>query len=143
MLSCVSGRYVAFDKESVAPKCLCQTLWVEAEDERFTAASHGQARRHTLEDSAFPVRNMPYCLGMYTAWPAAGDDNVHLDWLHSFIQAIDPFAGGTGPIGLSNAVGEEAVRAAYRGQYPRLQQMKSTYDPGNLFCHSYNIPPQA
>jgi FAD/FMN-containing dehydrogenase len=66
----------------------------------------------------------------------------HLDWLHSFAQAIDPFSTGTGPIGLSNAANEEAIRAAYRDQYPRLQQIKAKYDPKNFFCGNYNIPPK-
>lgn len=104
---------------------------------------HGQARRATLEDSAFPTRDMPYSLGMYASWPAGGNDAPHLDWLHSFAHAIDPFAAGTGPIGLSNAASAEAVRAAYRDQYPKLQQIKARYDPRNLFCHNYNIPPKS
>jgi FAD/FMN-containing dehydrogenase len=104
---------------------------------------HGEARRPSLEHSSFPVRDMPYCLGMYAAWPASGDDAPHLDWLHSFVKAAEPFTAGTGPIGLSSAAGEEAVREAYRGQYPRLQQIKAKYDPRNVFCHNYNIPPRA
>jgi FAD/FMN-containing dehydrogenase len=104
---------------------------------------HGQARRASLEHSAFPTRDMPYSLGMYAGWAAGDHDAPHLDWLHSFAQAMDPFAAGTGPIGLSNADSAEAVRAAYRDQYPRLQQIKARYDPRNLFCHNYNIPPKS
>ncbi len=104
---------------------------------------HGQARRPTLQDSAFPTRDMPYSLGMYASWPSGTDDAPHLEWLRSFGQAIDTLAAGTGPIGLSNASTEEAIRAAYRDQYPRLQQIKTQYDPTNLFCHNYNIPPKS
>jgi FAD/FMN-containing dehydrogenase len=110
---------------------------------RTALLQHGEARRHTLEQSSFPVRDMPYSLGMYAAWPGASNDTPHLDWLHSFTRAIDPFAAGTGPIGLSSANGEEAVRSAYRGQYSRLQQIKRDYDPGNVFCHNYNILPKS
>src|SRR6202012_5022064 len=79
---------------------------------------HGKVRRTTLQDSAFPTRDMPYSLGMYASWPARDTDAQHLGWLHSFAQAIDPFTSGTGPIGLSSASTDEAVRAAYRDQYP-------------------------
>jgi FAD/FMN-containing dehydrogenase len=103
---------------------------------------HGQVRRASLEDSAFPTRDMPYAIGMYASW-TGGDDAPHVDWLHSFVAAIEPFAAGTGPIGLSNAAGEEAVRAAYGQQYSRLQQVKARYDPKNIFCHNYNITPKA
>jgi FAD/FMN-containing dehydrogenase len=39
--------------------------------------------------------------------------------------------------------GQERVRASYRGNYDRLAQIKSTYDPGNLFRVNQNIQPQA
>ena len=84
---------------------------------------------------------MPYCLGMYAAWPATSDDTPHLDWLRSFTEAIEPVSTGVGPIGLSNVRGDSEVRAAYRSQYAKLQEIKTKYDPDNLFCHNYNILP--
>lgn len=102
---------------------------------------HGQVRRTTLHDSAFPIRDMPYSLGMYASWPAGDADAPHLEWLRSFAKAIDPFTTGTGPIGLSSAPNSAEVRAAYRTQYPRLQHVKTKYDSGNVFCHNYNVPP--
>jgi FAD/FMN-containing dehydrogenase len=102
---------------------------------------HGQARRYPLAHSSFPVRNMPYCLGAYASWPAGVESAPHLAWLRAFIEESHAFTSGTGPIGLSNAAGEAEVRAAYRDQYPKLQQIKTRYDPENLFRHNYNIPP--
>jgi hypothetical protein len=102
---------------------------------------HGEARRPTLAHSAFPVRDMPYCVGMYAGWPASDDDTPHLAWLASFTQATEPYTTGVGPIGLSNVRGEAEVRAAYSGQYAKLQEVKARYDPDNLFCHNYNILP--
>jgi FAD/FMN-containing dehydrogenase len=37
--------------------------------------------------------------------------------------------------------GRERVRAAYRGNYARLVQVKRHYDPTNLFHINHNIPP--
>ena len=37
--------------------------------------------------------------------------------------------------------GEERIRAAYRGNYDRLTQVKKRYDPTNLFHINQNIPP--
>jgi hypothetical protein len=37
--------------------------------------------------------------------------------------------------------GRDRVRAAYRGNYERLVQVKRRYDPTNLFHINHNIPP--
>lgn len=37
--------------------------------------------------------------------------------------------------------GRDRVRAAYRGNYDRLVQVKRRYDPTNLFHINHNIPP--
>lgn len=37
--------------------------------------------------------------------------------------------------------GEERIRAAYRGNYDRLSQIKKRYDPDNFFHINQNIPP--
>jgi FAD/FMN-containing dehydrogenase len=37
--------------------------------------------------------------------------------------------------------GRDRVRAAYRGNYDRLVQVKRRYDPTNLFHLNHNIPP--
>jgi FAD binding domain/Berberine and berberine like len=102
---------------------------------------HGQARRTTLRDSAFPTRDMPYSLGMYASWPTKESDSENLGWLHSLTQAVERFSSGTGPIGLSSASSQESVRKTYREQYGELQRIKTKYDPENVFCHNYNIPP--
>ena len=38
--------------------------------------------------------------------------------------------------------GRDRVRAAYRGNYDRLVQVKRRYDPTNLFHINHNIPPR-
>ena len=37
--------------------------------------------------------------------------------------------------------GEDRVRAAYRGNYARLVQVKTAYDPTNFFHVNQNIRP--
>lgn len=37
--------------------------------------------------------------------------------------------------------GQDRVKAAYRGNYDRLTQIKNRYDPGNIFHINQNIQP--
>ena len=39
--------------------------------------------------------------------------------------------------------GQDRVKAAYRGNYGRLSQIKWRYDPGNCFRVNQNIKPSA
>jgi FAD/FMN-containing dehydrogenase len=37
--------------------------------------------------------------------------------------------------------GERRIREAYGGNYDRLVELKTKYDPQNVFCHNQNIKP--
>lgn len=39
--------------------------------------------------------------------------------------------------------GDERIRATYRGNYDRLRDVKTEYDPRNLFRSNQNIPPKS
>jgi len=36
---------------------------------------------------------------------------------------------------------EKVVKAAFRGNYERLMNVKNMYDPKNVFCHNHNVVP--
>ena len=36
---------------------------------------------------------------------------------------------------------EKVVKAAFRGNYDRLVNVKNMYDPKNVFCHNPNVVP--
>ena len=63
------------------------------------------------------------------AGPASPGKNLH------------PYAAGGGYVNMMMEEGGDRVRAAYRGNYARLAQIKATYDPGNLFRVNQNIKP--
>lgn len=51
---------------------------------------------------------------------------------------------GTGYVNFMTDASEDAVRAGYPAPtLDRLRQMKSAYDPANLFRHNHNVPPAA
>jgi FAD/FMN-containing dehydrogenase len=63
------------------------------------------------------------------------------DWARRYWEALHPSSVGGGYVNMMMDEGEERVRAAYRGNYDRLVEVKRRYDPHNLFRINQNIIP--
>jgi FAD/FMN-containing dehydrogenase len=61
------------------------------------------------------------------------------------LQALQPWATGGSFLNFAGVEDSsvEAVRRLYEPEaFARLQTLKATYDPGNLFRINFNIPPR-
>jgi FAD/FMN-containing dehydrogenase len=63
------------------------------------------------------------------------------DWARRYWEELHPSSVGGGYVNMMMDEGEERVRAAYRGNYARLVELKRRYDPHNLFRINQNIDP--
>jgi hypothetical protein len=74
--------------------------------------------------------------------PAKADDLRA--WTRGYSEALRPYAAGAGYVNfMMDDEGHGRVKATYGGNYPRLQQVKKEYDPGNVFRVNQNIVPAA
>jgi FAD/FMN-containing dehydrogenase len=71
----------------------------------------------------------------------ANADSV-TDWAKRYWSAVRPHASAGGYVNFMMDEGEDRVRATYRGNYDRLVEIKSAYDPDNLFRVNQNIQPR-
>jgi FAD/FMN-containing dehydrogenase len=63
-------------------------------------------------------------------------------WAEQYWQELHPTSAGGGYVNMMmENDGRDRVRAAYRGNYGRLVEIKRRYDPTNLFHINHNIPP--
>jgi FAD/FMN-containing dehydrogenase len=62
-------------------------------------------------------------------------------WAKSYWAELHPTSAGGAYVNFMMQEGEDRVRAAYRDNYPRLQEIKRRYDPDNFFHVNQNIPP--
>jgi FAD/FMN-containing dehydrogenase len=78
------------------------------------------------------------------AWEDPDENDVHIAWARDFWRAMQPFSsGGTYVNFLTRDEGDDRVRAAYGPAiYDRLIEVKTKYDPGNLFRSNQNIRPK-
>ncbi len=63
-------------------------------------------------------------------------------WCVDYWEATHPYSMGGAYINFMMDEGQERVQATYRGNYARLAQIKSRYDPDNFFRVNQNIQPE-
>jgi FAD/FMN-containing dehydrogenase len=102
----------------------------------------GAAARVPEDATAFAYRNGGWAGVITGIDPDPANLPAATAWGHQYWQELHPgSAGGAYVNMMMEDEGRERVRAAYRGNYGRLVQVKRRYDPTNLFHLNHNIPP--
>jgi FAD/FMN-containing dehydrogenase len=103
----------------------------------------GAIKRYDEQAMAVSHRNVEYVIAINTGWADAKDNEKQMRWTRDLWTAIRPFSSGGVYVNfLSADDGEDRVRAAYgEAKFERLVQLKSKYDPQNLFQVNKNIKP--
>lgn len=103
----------------------------------------GAMQRVGADASAFGDRSAPFMLSLDAIWPKREDDEANIQWVRS--TWADMQRHSTGRLYLNfPGLGEDQslVRNALgESVYSRLQQVKRTYDPENVFRLNQNILP--
>lgn len=102
--------------------------------------SGGAIGRVAVDATAFAHRKSLANMLFFIRWPLADSPAAHVAYLRGQWQALEPFTDGW----YTNEVANEnqaAIHGNYRGNYPRLVQVKNRYDPRNLFRLNANIVP--
>jgi hypothetical protein len=92
------------------------------------------------DHSAVGNRDATAVLNIAGAWERSEDDAANIEWARSAHRDLRQFStGGTYVNFLTEEEGDDRTRSAYRTNYARLVQIKTTWDPGNLFRTNKNI----
>ena len=103
----------------------------------------GALNRLPENHSAVGNRDTAWVLNVTASWEKAEDDKTNIDWARAAWRDMRGFStGGTYVNFLTEEEGDERIRAAYGKNYERLVEIKSKWDPGNLFCMNKNIRPK-
>jgi FAD/FMN-containing dehydrogenase len=102
----------------------------------------GALNRLPEDHSAVGNRNTAWVLNVTASWEKAEDDKTNIEWARTAWRDLRRFStGGTYVNFLTEEEGDERIQAAYGNNYKRLAEIKSKWDPANLFCMNKNIPP--
>ncbi|HEX5761261.1 MAG TPA: FAD-binding oxidoreductase [Thermoanaerobaculia bacterium] len=95
------------------------------------------------DHSAAGNRDAAVVLNITAAWESAADDGPNVEWARAAWRDMRRFStGGTYVNFLTEEEGSERIRAAYGANYERLVEVKTTWDPENLFRTNKNIAPR-
>ena len=111
--------------------------------EIFIAQLGGAQGRIAADATAYPHRDARFVMNVHTRWDAAADDARCIAWARRIFAAAAPFAtGGVYSNFMPDDEGDR-VDGAYGVNYDRLVELKSKWDPENLFRMNQNIRPIA
>jgi FAD/FMN-containing dehydrogenase len=93
--------------------------------------------------TAFGHRQASHAITLDAVWRSGEDDGDRdIAWTRRFFAALDSYRDGVYVNFLGGDEAPDRIRDAYRGGiYDRLVDIKTKYDPDNVFHHNQNIRP--
>jgi FAD binding domain/Berberine and berberine like len=102
----------------------------------------GALNRLPENHSAAGNRDAAFVINITAAWENAEDDQPNIEWARAAWRDIRGFStGGTYINFLTEEEGDDRIRAAYGKNHARLVEVKTKWDPRNLFRTNKNIAP--
>jgi hypothetical protein len=102
----------------------------------------GAAARVGREETAFSYRDARFSMVVCGIDPEPANAELITKWTRDYWAALEPYSLGGAYVNFMMDEGAERVRAAYRGNFARLVEIKTKYDPDNFFSRNQNIQPR-
>lgn len=102
----------------------------------------GAAGRVGRDETAFGDRSAPFIVNIISNWAEAADNDANIAWTRRLFSQLRP--GMVPGVYVNFMSGDEQHRVpeAYQTRWERLRDVKTAYDPKNLFRLNQNIPPR-
>lgn len=101
----------------------------------------GAVNRVGPDETAFAHRDVTYSQVIVGVDPDPAKADELKRWTVEYWEAVHPYSAGGAYVNFMMDEGSERVQATYGANYPRLRDIKATYDPDNVFRVNQNIPP--
>lgn len=104
----------------------------------------GAIARVPPDSTAFRFREAAAMLTLAALWSDSSDDGEpHRAWARSAWTALRPWSAGGAYVNHLDDEGRARVREAYGTEtWAKLVDLKTRYDPTNVFHHNNNVPPR-
>ncbi len=102
---------------------------------------NGAASRIDKHATPWNYRDATYAMVIAGVDPEPGNREMITKWAKDYWSALHPYSAGGSYINFMMEEGQDRVKATYGDNYKRLAEVKSKYDPHNLFKVNQNILP--
>ncbi len=109
--------------------------------EIFIAHVGGAMARVPADATAFPQRDAHFTMNVHTRWSEPAKDGACIGWARDVFDKTAADAAGSVYVNFMPEDEENRLGEAYGNNLDRLRQVKSVYDPHNLFRVNHNIQP--
>lgn len=93
-------------------------------------------------ETAFSFRDVTWSRVIVGVDKDPADAERLRDWARDYWAALHPLSAGGGYVNFMMEEGQDRIEATYRDNYERLVEIKTRYDPDNLFHMNQNIEPR-
>lgn len=107
----------------------------------YLAPQSGAPSRRAPDATAFPHRDSGHELHIFAGWADEADDDAVMAWTDALHQALSPFGNQRVYVNLLGDGEAERTAEAYAQNLPRLRELKTKWDPDNVFRNNHNIVP--
>lgn len=102
----------------------------------------GALNRLPADHSPVGNRDARFVLNIGGSWDHADDDETNIQWAKDTWNGLRPYSTGGNYINfLTEDEGPERIKAAWGPALKRLSEVKTKWDPGNVFRTNRNINP--
>ena len=104
---------------------------------------HGAASRVPVHDTACAMRITGFNVVIISQWMDAKENDQHIAWCRDTYKALGPYLGTTRYVNYLDVdeAGDPAA-VAYGPNYARLRELKTKFDPDNVFHVNVNVKPR-
>ncbi|MEP7372900.1 MAG: FAD-binding protein [Chitinophagaceae bacterium] len=103
---------------------------------------NGLASRIDKNDTAWTYRDANYAVVIVGIDDDPANKDKIISWARDYWDAHHLYSAGGAYINFMMDEGEDRIKATYGDNYKKLAEIKSKYDPNNLFRVNQNIKPQ-
>ena len=104
----------------------------------------GAMARVGEQETAFANRSEPYLLGIEGNWEQQSDSDENVAWVRGAYTDMRSLSSGGIYLNFPGFLeeGDQLLREGYGPNYDRLVEVKTRYDPANLFRLNANVEPR-